>query len=203
MSASPSCGAVLVVEDDEPLRLLIAGLLTERGFAVRVEASGDCAVRALDEEQPQLAILDVCLPGHSGYEVCRRVRDRYGDAVPVLLVSGERTEAVDRVAGLMLGADDYLVKPFEPDELLARVSSLLRRIRPVAAEVLPGLLTRREREIFVLLAEGLGNTAIAERLVISPKTVSTHLGNIYGKLGVRTRVQALTAGYRHGLLEPL
>jgi DNA-binding NarL/FixJ family response regulator len=64
------------------------------------------------------------------------------------------------------------------------------------------VLTRREHEILALLAEGLGNTAIAERLVISPKTVSTHVGNIYGKLGVRTRVQALTAGYRHGLLEP-
>jgi DNA-binding response OmpR family regulator len=66
-------------------------------------------------------------PRHPGYEICRRLRDRYGDAVPVLFVSGERTEAVDRLAGLLLGGDDYLVKPFEPDELLARVTSLLRR----------------------------------------------------------------------------
>jgi DNA-binding NarL/FixJ family response regulator len=200
MSAPPSCGAVLVVEDDERLRLLMQALLTEGGYDVRAEASGDGAVRAVERERPLLAILDVCLPGHTGYEVCRRMRDRYGHTVPVLFVSGERTEAVDRVAGLLLGGDDYLVKPFDPDELLARVTSLLRRTTPGAASPSTAL-TRREREIFELLAEGLGNAAIAERLAISPKTVSTHVGNIYGKLGVRTRVQALAAGYRHGLLE--
>src|SRR5437870_8218936 len=127
MSGAPSCGAVLVVEDDEPLRLLMEALLAEGGYDVRAEASGADAVRSVERERPLLAILDVCLPGHTGYEVCRRMRDRYGDAVPVLFVSGERTEAVDRVAGLLLGGDDYLVKPFEPDELLARVASLLRR----------------------------------------------------------------------------
>ena len=186
MSGAPSCGAVLVVEDDEPLRLLMEALLAEGGYDVRAEASGADAVRSVERERPLLAILDVCLPGHTGYEVCRRMRDRYGDAVPVLFVSGERTEAVDRVAGLLLGGDDYLVKPFEPDELLARVASLLRRTARAAAASPSADLTRREHEIFGLLAEGLANAAIAERLVISPKTVSTHVGNIYGKLGVRT-----------------
>ncbi|HKB92798.1 MAG TPA: response regulator transcription factor [Gaiellaceae bacterium] len=171
------------------------------GYAVRTAATGAAAIAALEQDPPALAILDVCLPDLSGYEVCRRIRERHGAAVAVLFVSGERTEPVDRVAGLLIGADDYLVKPFAPDELLARAGALLRRREQPASGHAP-VLTPREREVLDLLARGLANHEIAEQLVISPKTVGTHVEHIYGKLGVRSRVEALTAGYRLELLTP-
>ena len=203
MTDVPRCGPILVVDDDDRLRALLDELLRQAGHEVRAVASGMEAAKAAEAERPRLAILDVCLGDMSGYEVCRRLRERYGNAVPVLFVSGERTEPVDRVAGLLIGGDDYLVKPFAPDELLARVASLLRRSGEEQRSDSPPGLTPREFEVLELLAEGLPNARIAERLVISPKTVGTHLEHIYEKLGARTRIEALTAGYRHRLLEPI
>jgi DNA-binding NarL/FixJ family response regulator len=203
MTQAGFCGPILVVDDDEPLREFMTDLLRGAGYEdVRAAGTGDEAVRMAEAERPALALLDVCLPDLSGYEICRRLRARYGDSVPVLFVSGQRTEAVDRVAGLLIGGDDYLVKPFAPDELLARIASLLRRRGRPHSETAP-VLTPREREVLALLAAGLPNAEIAERLVISPKTVGTHVAHIYEKLGVRSRVGALIAGYRHRLLEPL
>lgn len=74
-----------------------------------------------------LVVLDVNIPGISGYEICRRLRDEFGPALPILFLSGERTESFDKVAGLLVGGDDYLVKPFSPDELVARVQKLAGR----------------------------------------------------------------------------
>lgn len=200
MNGDTRCGPILVVDDDEPLRELLADLLEQAGHDVRTAADGAEAVAAFAADEPAVAILDVVLPLLSGYEVCRRLRERYGEGVAVLFISGERTDSVDRVAGLLLGGDDYLVKPFAPDELLARVAALLRRRdRPRRTDA-ASLLTPREHEVFELLARGLPNAEIARLLVISPKTVATHVEHIYGKLGVRSRVQALAAGYRHELL---
>jgi DNA-binding NarL/FixJ family response regulator len=199
MTHGGSCGPILVVDDDDALLTLVTELLRDAGHAVRATRSSAEAAQAVggDDEPPALAILDVCLPGMSGHELCRRLRARFGNSVPILFVSGERTEAIDRVAGLRLGGDDYLVKPFAPDELLARLESLLRRRDPAPQGP---ALTPREREVLHLLAEGLQNREIARRLVISPKTVSTHIAHIYEKLGVRSRVEALTAGYRFGVI---
>lgn len=198
MKHGGSCGPILVVDDDVALLTQVTELLRDAGHIVRALPSSAEAVQAVDSEPPALAILDVCLPGLSGYELCRRLRDRFGNAVPILFMSGERTDAIDRVAGLRLGGDDYLVKPFAPDELLARVESLLRRREPRSVE--GPLLTAREREVLQLLAQGLQNREIARRLVISPKTVSTHIAHIYEKLGARSRVEALTAGRRFDLI---
>jgi DNA-binding response OmpR family regulator len=198
-----NCGPILVVDDDDAQLTLLSELLREAGHVVRAVSSSTEAVKVGEREQPTLAILDVCLPELSGYELCRRLRERYGNAVAILFVSGERTEPVDRVAGLLLGGDDYLVKPFAPDELLARVTSLLRRRRePTRANGDAPVLTPREQEVLELIARGLPNAEIAKRLVISPKTVGTHIAHIYKKLGVRSRVGALTAGYKHELLQP-
>ena len=133
----------------------------------------------------------------SGYEVCRCVRDEFGDVVAVLFVSAERTEWFDRVAGLLIGADDYLVKPFVSDELLARVRALLRRARQTAGD---RELTGRELEVLRLLAEGLDLDEIARALVISPTTVRKHIEHILGKLGVHTRAQAVALAYRERLI---
>src|SRR5207248_4867867 len=150
---------------------------------------GEEALAFAELERPDAALLDVNLPGICGYEICAALRRRYRDELAIVFVSGERVESFDRVAGLLVGADDYIVKPFAPDELLARLRAALRRLEPNAG-VAP-LLTPREREVLTLLAEGLEQNEIAERLVISPKTVGSHIERILGKLGVRSRAQAV------------
>jgi DNA-binding NarL/FixJ family response regulator len=135
------------------------------------------------------------MPGLNGYEVCRQLRDLYGDALAILFVSGERTEGFDRSAGLIVGADDYLVKPVDPDELIARVRRLVDRPPSESAEVgATGRLrslTPREHEVLALLSSGYRQEEIANRLVISPRTVATHIQHILGKLEVRSRAQAI------------
>jgi DNA-binding NarL/FixJ family response regulator len=196
---SKGCGIVLVVDDDACVRALVCTVLEGAGFAVAEAGTGEEAIAAALADRPHAVVLDVKLPGISGYEVCRRLRDDFGDSLPILFVSGERVESYDRVAGLLLGADDSLTKPFAPDELLARLHGLLRRASPPPAA---SDLTGRELEVLGLLAAGLGQPEIADQLVISPKTVATHIERILSKLGVHTRAQAVARAYRDGLLEP-
>jgi DNA-binding NarL/FixJ family response regulator len=136
----------------------------------------------------------------SGYEVCTRLREAHGEALPIVFVSGDRTASFDRVAGLLMGADDYLAKPIAPDELVARVRRHLRRGHAASGNGVSGLTTR-EREVLNLLAAGLGPVEIGGQLSISPKTVATHVEHIYGKLGVHTRAQAVTSAFRLALVE--
>lgn len=192
-----ACGPLLVVDDDAALRAFVREVLQHAGYSVCETGSGLEAVDLVRRERPALVILDVQLPVLSGYEVCRRVHDE-GSAPPILFISGERTDALDRVAGLLLGGDDYLVKPFSADELLARVRSLLRRSENGHSVK----LTNRELGVMRLLAEGLGHIEIGRRLVISPKTVGTHVEHIYEKLGAHNRTEALVAAYRERLLAP-
>ena len=191
-------GPILIAEDDEAVAELLRGLVESAGYEVVVATTGDEALELAREGAPSVAILDVNLPGVSGYEVCHELRRLHGPALPILIVSGDRTESYDRVAGLLLGADDYLVKPFAPDELLVRVRSLMRRSAPAAVSRVS--LTSRELEVLTLLSDGLDQMEIAERLVISPKTVGTHIERILGKLGARSRAQAVAIAYRDALV---
>jgi DNA-binding response OmpR family regulator len=192
--------AVLVVDDDPGLRALVGGALAAAGFEPIEAATGAAALEAASRRRPSLVVLDVRLPDISGYEVCRQLRDELGDSVAVLFVSGERVESFDRVAGLLLGGDDYLVKPFALDELLVRARRLIER--PPSEEATNGArLTGREREVLALLADGLAPAQVAEKLVISPSTVGTHIEHIYAKLGARTRAHAVALAFRQGLLE--
>jgi DNA-binding NarL/FixJ family response regulator len=192
------CGPILIAEDDEYVAELLRALVEAAGYDAVVAFTGDDALELARDEPPSVAILDVNLPGVSGYEVCHELRRLHGPALPILFVSGDRTESYDRVAGLLLGADDYLVKPFAPDELLVRVRSLIRRSAPTAVSRVS--LTVRELEVLTLLSDGLDQTEIAERLVISPKTVGTHIERILGKLGARSRAQAVAIAYRDALV---
>jgi DNA-binding NarL/FixJ family response regulator len=192
------CGPVLVVDDDDAFRAFVVEALEEAGYAAVSTGSGREVAQLVRRDGVALVILDVQLPGLSGYEVCRRLRDEAGSP-PILFISGERTDPLDRVAGLLLGADDYLVKPFAPDELVARIRNLLSRSTNGNGKE-PVNLTRREVTVLELLAEGLGQNEIARRLVISPKTVGTHVAHIYEKLGVHNRTQAVSEAYRRRVL---
>jgi DNA-binding NarL/FixJ family response regulator len=188
---------VLVVDDDDSCRSLMATLVRGVGLDVDEAASGEAALAIADRDTPLAVILDVSLPGISGYEVCRRLRERFGGDLPLMFVSGMRAESIDRVAGLLIGADDYLAKPFEPDELLARLRRLLAHTQTAPMRY---HLTERELEVLGLLAEGLGQGEVAERLVISPRTVATHIQRILAKLGVRSRAQAVAVAYRERII---
>ncbi|MFZ0325338.1 MAG: response regulator transcription factor [Actinomycetes bacterium] len=119
---------VLVVDDEQALAGVIASYLEREGFAVDLAHDGPTAVAAARDHRPDLVVLDVMLPGFDGVEVCRQVRG-FSDAYIIMLTA--RDEEVDKVVGLSVGADDYLVKPFSPRELIARVRAMLRRPRTV------------------------------------------------------------------------
>jgi DNA-binding response OmpR family regulator len=123
-SAAPK-GLVLVVEDERPIADLVRLYLTREGFGVQVEVDGESGLAAARRLRPVACVLDIGLPGLSGLEVCRRLRDE-GDHTPVLFLTA-RDDEVDRVVGLELGADDYITKPFSPRELVARIRAVLRR----------------------------------------------------------------------------
>lgn len=125
---------ILVVEDEEALRTLLSYNLEKEGYAVATAGDGEEALMMVNERLPDLLILDWMLPKVPGIEVCRRVRART-DArnVPIVMLTA-RGEESDRIRGLDIGADDYVVKPFSMTELLARVRAVLRRIRPGLAE---------------------------------------------------------------------
>jgi two-component system response regulator MprA len=189
----------LLVDDDECFREMLSTVLRRAAYEVCEAASGEEALEQARRERLSLVVLDVCLPGISGYEVCHELRQEFGERLPTILVSGQRVDSLDRVAGLLLGADDYLVKPFAPDELLVRVRKLIRRAAPLVAAAEPRLTTR-ELEVLRLLADGLGQDEIAKRLFISTKTVATHIDHILGKLGVRSRAQAVALAFRDQLV---
>ena len=122
-----SVGAILVVDDDAPIRRMLVRTLAAEGFEARTAPDGGAALAAIEESAPDVLVLDVAMPGLDGLDVARRVRSK-GLAFPILLLTA-RDAVAERVAGLDAGADDYLVKPFAPEELLARIRALLRRGR--------------------------------------------------------------------------
>ena len=124
----PARRRILVIEDEPALRLSLSDRLESEGYAVDVAADGDRGYEAARARPYDLILLDVMLPGRSGFDLCRDLRQE-GIATPVLMLTA-RGEVLDRVLGLKLGADDYLVKPFETVELLARIEALLRRAQP-------------------------------------------------------------------------
>ena len=191
----PNSRPVLIADRNKPSRAHLARLLEGNGFEVVQVATGEQALEAVRETMPSIALLEIPLGAISGYEVCRTLRAELGEELPIVFLSGSRTESYDRVAGLLLGADDYIVKPYALDELLTRVRNLVRRTRPLPPTVATSL-TRREREVLRLLTQGLRVEEIAQRLVISRKTVGTHVQHILHKLGVHSQAQAVALAYR-------
>ncbi|MDE3075329.1 MAG: response regulator transcription factor [Chloroflexota bacterium] len=127
---------ILVVDDEPNLVELVLGYLQREGYDIRTASSGPEALELVRAHDPDVVVLDVMLPGLDGIEVCRRLR-QFSDAYVLMLTA--RTEEIDKIVGLSVGADDYLTKPFSPRELVARVKALLRRPRsgPLAAAPAP------------------------------------------------------------------
>ena len=118
-----AAGPIMVVDDDDGTRVLVGALLESAGFAVAEAGTGETALALAGTARPQLALVDVFLPGLSGYEVCHRLKTEFH--VPVVLVSRPARESLDQLAGMLLGADACVAKPFMADDLLDRVRQLL------------------------------------------------------------------------------
>jgi DNA-binding NarL/FixJ family response regulator len=203
------CGPLLVVDCDQETRRVIAALAERLGLACRTADTGEAALAAVEKDEPALAIIEVELPGLNGLGLLQALHERF-ESLPVILVSSNHADPVGRAAGLMLGADDYLVKPLDPTELMARIQRSLcrsgRRVVNGRRNARPGeptMLSAREREVLTLLAEGNSQKQIAVTLVLSPKTVATHIQNVFRKLGMHSRAQAVAAAYRDGLVRPV
>jgi DNA-binding response OmpR family regulator len=198
---------ILVVEDEVQLAEAVARGLRREGMAVDVATDGDEGYRKAALTRYDVVVLDRDLPGMSGDEICRRLTDE-GVLTRVMMLTASGT-VEDKVNGLALGADDYLAKPFDPDELLARVRTVLRRVaghaengngKALGNAVADAELTPRELEVLQLLADGMTQPQIARRIVISPRTVGTHIQNLLGKLDVHSRAQAVALAHRLGLV---
>ena len=190
---------VVIADPDEAAGGKLARVLRNAGYQVTHVDSGDEALALARSTTPAAVILEIPLTGISGYEVCHALKTDPGGGVPVIFLSAVRTESYDRVAGLLLGADDYIVKPFAAGELLARLTNLIRRSRSRTVGV-TRRLTKRELEVLELLGDGLRHDAIARRLFISPKTVATHVEHILRKLDARSRAEAIATAYREEIL---
>ena len=219
---------ILLVEDDAALRGNLTDYLEEVGYFVLEASSGLEGLEIFDRQSPDLIISDVKMPEMDGLEFCRRLRSsRQGQLVPFIFLSGQN-ELEDRLQGHKMGADDYIIKPFQCQELVAKIENLLERSLRLQQEILrvldrvkapeapahpsPGkdleklLLTPAEAKVFAEVIEGRTNKEIGERLFISDRTVQAHLTKILKKLNLKNRNElthfALENGYRRFNLQP-
>jgi DNA-binding NarL/FixJ family response regulator len=190
---------ILIADRDDEARTRLAELLSSAGYAVIQADRGDEALALARSAEPAAVLLEIPLDGLCGYEICQVLKSEPGFGAPVVFVSAARTEAYDRIGGLLLGADDYIVSPYESGELLVRLTNLIGRSlqRDVGVR---WSLTVREREILDLMSEGLRHGEIAGRLFISPRTVATHVEHILRKLGVRSSKEAISVAYREEII---
>jgi DNA-binding NarL/FixJ family response regulator len=200
----PAQPPVLVVDGDRESCTSIANALLRAGYGVRA-AAGEDAVALARKQRPLAVILEAVLPGATGYEICHELREEHGESLPIVFVSGERSAPPDRVVGLLVGADDYIAKPLDPDELIARLRRLIARsdasTRNGRRSEAFAELTSRESEVLRLLALGLNQGDIARHLHISPATVGTHIQRVLSKLDVHSRTQAVALAYRERLVD--
>lgn len=202
---------ILVVDDDPNLVFLVQDYLELKGYRVLTAAHGRDALTVLEQETPDMIICDVMMPQMDGYNFVRHVRDNQQISwLPVLFLSA-KGQTQDRVMGLNTGADVYMVKPFDPDELLAQIEASLKqseRIRqsqgsqpplePVTPELPPGVeLTPTESKILQYVARGLSNREIAADLHVSQRTVESHVSNMLGKTGLHNRTELARWAMEH------
>jgi len=204
-------GSVLVVDDEPTITEVVGRYLERAGYDVRLAADGSAAVAAVNARHPDLIVLDLMLPGIDGLEVMRRVREHHRERIAIILLTA-RGEESDRVVGLRLGADDYVVKPFAPAELMARVEAVLRRVdttpdrgpvlefdglqidprsRAVTVDSRQIALTQREFDLLLFLAQRPGQVFTRSELMdhvwqysfyTDTSTVTVHVRRLRAKL---------------------
>jgi DNA-binding NarL/FixJ family response regulator len=190
---------VVIVSSDPSARQLAGARFQEAGFSTAEHETGHEALATAADDDPILVILDLDLSDMTGYLAFRELREQLGEELPIILVSGDRVESSDRVAGLLIGGDDYVTKPFDPDELLVRAERLMSK-RPGSLPSADVPLTGREIQILQLLGDGKSQDGIAKELFISSNTVGTHIQRILTKLGVHSRTEAVALAYRYRLI---
>jgi DNA-binding NarL/FixJ family response regulator len=191
---------LLLIDDDPNLILLVKDYLEFRGYEVVTAENGRKALEVLDLEIPDMIICDVMMPEMDGYTLVENVRKNpRTNWIPVLFLSA-KGQSQDRVKGLNRGADVYMVKPFEPEELVAQVEASLRfRPNPPSAtggDAGPKIhvpfdveLTPTELKVVQFVARGMANKEIAEQLKVSQRTIESHVSNMLGKTGLHNRTE--------------
>jgi DNA-binding NarL/FixJ family response regulator len=193
---------LLLVDDDPNLVLLVKDYLELRGYEVMTAEHGRDALRVLEKQIPNMIICDVMMPEMDGYSFVKYVRDDpRTNYIPVLFLSA-KGQIQDRVTGLNTGADVYMVKPFEPDELIAQIEASLKQAERIGQSQSNDLvselssqvpldveLTPTEIRVVQYVAKGMSNREIADELHVSQRTVESHVSNMLGKTGLGNRTE--------------
>ena len=193
---------LLLIDDDSNLVLLVKDYLELRGYDVITANNGLEALRVLEKDLPNLIICDVMMPEMDGHAFVRKVRDNPQTSFLPLIFLSAKGQTEDRVIGLNHGADVYMVKPFEPDELVAQIEASLKQASRMMKAQGPDLgpevsihvrfdveLTPTEKKVIQFVAKGLSNREIAEQLSVSQRTVESHVSNMLGKTGLGNRTE--------------
>lgn len=206
---------ILLVDDDKTMQAALSRRLQEQGFKVLSALSAVEALDKFQESSPDVVVSDVMMPKMDGFEFCRQLRSSpSGQLVPFIFLSC-MGEVESRILGHTIGGDDYLVKPFHPQELIAKIEHLLQRASLIHQEVErlvekrqvvegdsvappPLPFTPAEEKVFSEVIQGYTNKQIGDRLFISPRTVQTHLSNILSKLALDNRAQLIRFAYENG-----
>jgi DNA-binding NarL/FixJ family response regulator len=193
---------LLLIDDDPNLILLVKDYLEFRGYEVITAENGQEALEVLDKETPDMIICDVMMPQMDGYSLVEHVRKNpRTNWIPVLFLSA-KGQSQDRVKGLNTGADVYMVKPFEPEELVAQVESSLKQASRLiqrqdkTTDNAPKIqvpfdveLTPTELRVVQFVARGMANREIADELNVSQRTIESHVSNMLGKTGLHNRTE--------------
>ncbi|MDJ0636676.1 MAG: response regulator transcription factor [Xenococcaceae cyanobacterium MO_188.B29] len=194
---------LLLIDDDPNLILLVKDYLEFRGYQVMTAENGREALDILEQNIPDMIICDVMMPEMDGYSLVNHIREEpRTNRIPVLFLSA-KGQSQDRVKGLNEGADVYMVKPFEPEELVAQVESSLNQIkrwqqgRPIGLDASgPTIhvphhveLTPTELKVVQLVAKGMANREIAEKLKVSQRTIESHVSNMLNKTSLNNRTE--------------
>jgi DNA-binding NarL/FixJ family response regulator len=193
---------LLLIDDDPNLILLVKDYLEFRGYQVLTAENGRDALEILEQNIPDMIICDVMMPEMDGYALVKHIRqDGRTNRIPVLFLSA-KGQSQDRVKGLNEGADVYMVKPFEPEELVAQVESSLNQIKrwelgrsrnsegEVTIHVPHSVeLTPTELKVVQLVAKGMANREIAEKLNVSQRTIESHVSNMLNKTSLNNRTE--------------
>ncbi|HEX8747005.1 MAG TPA: response regulator transcription factor [Pyrinomonadaceae bacterium] len=195
---------LLVIDDEPNLLRAVSACLRAEGYEVTTARGGKEALARLAASVPDLIVSDIRMPGMDGYQLAGHIRGSQRTALVPIVFLTARDETADRIEGFRSGVDAYLTKPFEPDELIAVITSILSRVERTRAEIVrlveareesqrPALhdeaLTEAEERIAAAVAGGLSNKEIAARFDISVRTVENHISHILGKKGFSNRVE--------------